>query len=256
MSILALVLMIAVNFLNFGLFSRATFTNGGLLSAREDEIQDDTSLILERSDLLYTDPDDPSSDWNAGLTDGGDMALLGEGDGTLLANTALLGEGDATLLANTASQGACVSQADDSSLYTRDSTFCQPNQAPALSPGELIFLQNFNNLPPVKDVHPSEPADPLYPGRLTDDEIQQRKDNPADMLWDLKAMGLEAYPESQSWECDQHFYPFPVCCDGPRFSEPNWRNSGLENCLFGMFRCKTSFSLDRTGFLTLWMLMG
>lgn len=251
MYILTLDLIVTVNaLLIIVLLPRATLTTGELLEPLKDESFEDISLIVERSHLVYTDSDDLfSSPEPIDLDSIGPFSNtdLVEGGG----NTNLFGEDDGgTLWANKASsQSACVSQADESSsLFTRDDDrSCQIDNAATLSPDEIQFLQDplrsLNNLlPPTGNSGSSESSDPefRYKGLLSDEEARAKEGNSAAMEWKMEDIpGVEEIFQPQDFECRDIFRPFPVCCDGPRFSEPGWGYAGIENCDVGTFHCKT-----------------
>lgn len=235
------------SFLIFGLLSKATFTTEELPEILQNG-------LLERSDLLYTDPDDLNPepvDLSSFGASSSNADLLALGD-----DTNLSGFNDETLLASSPG-GPCVSLAgtddDDGklSLVTRDGSSCPANDQKAASPypkDSLQLLQDplgtLNKLGPLSSGDSADPSQPIYPGRLTDEEERAKEGDSNAMWWDLKAMGLETTFENQDWECRDDFQPIPVCCDGPLFSEPGWMDAGIESCDLGML-----FHCEEKGFL-------
>lgn len=145
------------------------------------------------------------------------------------------------LLTDSTSSNACASQANDLTLVARADA-CGAKKEELVPPSNLLQLfqdpmKVLNSvIPTEKKQGPSSSADsdsPFYPGRLSDEEAARKAVSPGADQWDLKAMGLEEIQQPQDVYCAQPQQPYPVCCNGPRFSEPGWPDAGIEDCDLG-----------------------
>lgn len=224
-----IVLIPRLNLLVFGLPSENLFTSNDI----------DVSLVPEGSDSVNTIFKDPYSSSESIILNSND--LFPNEDFLVDSDTNIFRE-DEILETNIASQSPCVTQANELlSIVSRGGESCRAKDEPIPSPKVPQLFQDpirlLNNLllPKEKQQQPSgssqppdpDPIQPMYPGRLSDEEAAKKLVTPDAMRWNLEDMeGVERAP--RDFSCDEQ--PFPVCCDGPVYWGPNWSTTDLANC--------------------------